>query len=154
MIIIWESGLFTSPWAFGGSGFVWTDLSTPIPDVVPLGDCQVEILYAIPISAKSNLAVFRKDSMEYNSVQKSAVKWRHEWSVLRFRIRDIHIDDFYQFHVTHKGLLVELNTPGIQPFIRASESNNVIVAEFKEPILDKPKHFTMSVTYIREEILP
>ena len=114
----------------------------------------VEILYSIPIGAKSNRFVFRKDNMVWNAVQKSSALWRHEITTLKFRIRDINMPDFYQFHVTYKGMLVNLSTPGYQPFIRTAEDNQVYILDFRAPVLEMAKHYTMSVTYMNEERTP
>lgn len=155
MITLWQNDKYLDPWAVAYTDqFVKTYQTIQGAPIVPIGDCEIEIMYPILPSAKSNINVFRKDSMEWRPVQKSEHKWRHEFVTLRFKVRDSLINDFYNFHVTNKGILVQLSTPGINPFIRSSEVNNVFIFDFSKPRLEKQKSFMMSVTYINQEIIP
>ena len=119
--------------------------------VLSVPTTEVEVLYPFQPSAKSNKLVFRKDSMEWNKVKKSKLDWRHEYITLRYRIKADEFEAFYEFHVDNKGDLVLLNIPGVQPFIRASESNEVWIITFSAPQRTLPKHFEMSVTYLNDD---
>lgn len=153
MITLWQGDQYPDTWVkVQAKGLVLTYAVAPVLPTVPIEDNEVEILYSIPISAKSNTLVFRQDSLVWDVVQKSATKWRHEYTTLRFRIRDIYIDAFYQFHVDNRASIVSLTTTGLTPFIRPAETNSVyIIPGFSRPTLEKPKYYIMSVTYLNIE---
>ena len=155
MILLWRNSVYPGPWqTYSQFGYTWHTAHTDPTLIVPIGDCLVEVMYAIPISAKSNQLVFPRDNKAWEKVQKSAQKWRHEYTTIRFRVRDTYIGTFYTFHVVNKAKIVSLTIPGVQPFVRANETNNVFIIDIKKPTLELPKHYTMSVTYLNEQRLP
>jgi len=115
---------------------------------------EVEVLYPIQNTIQSNKRVYRKDSMEWNVVQKSETLWRNEIITLRYRIKDTYLKTFYDFMVTNKGLLVSLDTAGFLPFIRDDHTNDVYIISFSSPQNIKPKMYEMSVTYRNSAIIP
>lgn len=117
-------------------------------DAVPvLPTDGVEILYPIQPIPQSNILVHSTDSREWNYVQKSSTVWRREFVTLRYRIRDTYRKAFVNALEQYKGQIVQLSTPGLQPFIRTNTSNNVYISTWTNPVLELPKHYTMSVTY-------
>lgn len=112
----------------------------------------VEVFYPIQPTAKSNKLVFRKDSMIWNGVQKSSSLWRHEVVTLKYQIQSGNISAFYGFHITNKGIIATLNFPGIQPFLRAAESNDVYILHFSKPKRILGLHYEMTGTYINSVI--
>lgn len=120
---------------------------------VPITDCDVEILYPIQPIVRSNMKTYRKDSMEWDNTQKSALVWRHEMISMRFRLQDILINNFLGFHIKHKAEIVLLKTPGIQPFIRSeSELQKVRIVKIGAPKKSMPRMYDMSITYLNIRI--
>jgi len=119
---------------------------------VPIVDCDVETMYPIQPIVKSNQSTFRKDSMEWVNVRKSKLIWRSEIISLRFRMQDIKMKQFADFHTLHKAEIVKLVTPGMQPFIRPATTNDVRIIKVGAPKKSMPRMYDMSITYRNELI--
>lgn len=114
---------------------------------------NVMVLHPIQPSADSNITSYQKDDKQWEQVKTSTNVWRSETVTLRFRIMDIaNLKTFYQYHVNNINSVVTLNFPGVKPFIRGTESNDVRIMNFSEPEQIYPKVYEMSVTYRNQEI--
>ena len=113
---------------------------------VPTEDLMV--MYPIQPTASSNIGIYQKDDRAWEDVQKSATVWRDEIVSLRFRIfTKASMKTFYDFHVDNINVTMILNIPGVQPFIRAAESNVVRILSFTAPQQIDPKNYEITVTY-------
>ena len=110
----------------------------------------VEILYPILPEARPNMRVFRKDDMVWTSVQKSESFWQHEYCKISYRVRQSNLATFWDSLVDARGKVVNLNHPGVQPFIRSDENNPVYVVNFTKPVREKPFYWKITVTYLRD----
>lgn len=113
---------------------------------VPL--TNVEPLWPIQPTITNNTIAYQKDSREWEQVQKSDSLWRSEITSIRFRIfTSVSATTFYVFHNTNKNTNVELNLPGIQPFLRSDESNEVRILSYTALQQVMPTIYEMTVTY-------
>lgn len=111
----------------------------------------VEILYPIIPVTKNNTLTFRTDKKNWKMVQKSVSKWEHEIITLNIRIvLASYMNTFYQFLENNVGMIVELNLPGVQPFMTTSEINNVYITGFSKPLRDMQKRYSMSITFLKD----
>jgi len=129
-------------------GFGWHRYGTFQPKAPAVPMTGVEVLYPIQPSGKANVLSFRKDSMEWKGVQKSEQLWRHEYITLRYRIRDINMDAFYNFHVNNKDSIVNLAICGLQLFLRDATENPVRIIKIGSPKRNMPAHYEISITYL------
>lgn len=118
-----------------------------VPPTLPL--TGVEVLYPITIITRTNKIVFAQDSKQWDATQKSSSEWHYEMCKITFRVRELNFPAFYSFLGTNKASTITLAITGVQPFIRAAESNIVYILHYTKPILQKPLHRTITVTFKR-----
>jgi hypothetical protein len=111
----------------------------------------LETLYPIQPVTKTNSVVFRLGNMAWGSTQKSASEWHHELWTGRFRIQKAYMSEMLTFLSDYHATPITLNLPGVQPFIRAAESNSVYIVQHNDPRRedDRPMHYVFSVTFLR-----
>lgn len=135
----------------------WSGLSSDVFPPPPGGgegagpgnQLPIHPLYPIIPERKNNKILFRTDKKNWVNTQKSATTWSHEAITIQYRIVEAsYMNTFYAFIESHKGQLVELSTPGYQPFLRADESNLVYILKVTEPVRVKPKTYEVSVTFL------
>ncbi len=117
---------------------------------VPLTDIMT--LYPIQPTATGNTIVYRKGNSEWVKVQKSQTLWRAEVITLRHRGRESDFEALYTFLKEQKGNIVTLTIDGVQPFIRATETNNVKIVSFSQPQRILPQYWEISVTYRCQDV--
>jgi len=109
----------------------------------------IEPVYPIVPERKTNTLAFRTDQKIWKSVQKSLNKWSHEVNVLQYKLhRSAYMEDVYGFIKSHKGQLVQLSTPGIQPFMRLPELNDVYIKSITKPIRTTEKTYTFNILFL------
>ena len=112
----------------------------------------VKTFYPVKPDPKSNVLVWPQDSREWKTLQKSASAWRHEYVSLKFRINDENYPTFLSFLVANQGKIVTLYFPGMQPFIRSTESNDVYLKTFSRPSLVLPLQWETTVLFLNSVI--
>lgn len=117
------------------------------PPTFPL--TGVEVLHPIPPAVKLNERLFRTDRRDWRSAQKTASVWMHEFNTLTFRIRAANMAAFMTFLIANKANSITLNIPGVQPFIRAAESNVCYMPNHTEPRRIAQFYWQMSITFLR-----
>jgi len=110
----------------------------------------VEVLYPIAYIPRANKITFRQDKMTWKVTTKSSAAWRHEINTISFRVRKTNFSAFLSFLRNNKHQIVILNIPGVKPFIRADETNDVYILDIGNPQLEKPFHYKISVTFLRD----
>jgi hypothetical protein len=111
---------------------------------------SVEILYPIQPMMDASRMVYRTDSLSWKVVNRSENKWRHELVTLNYRVHRNAFPEFYDALLENKGSVLTLNTPGVQPFIRSDETNQVFVTQVGRPIREKEFHWRIAVTFLRD----
>lgn len=134
---------------FTAFGFGWRRHGAFTPSTPTLPLAGVEVLYPIQPSAKANTRSYRTDSRAYRSVQKSASEWRREYCDIGFRVRAANAAAFLSFIASHIGEAVTLLIPGVQPFIRANESNSVYIVGASAPSREYQFYWRINVTFMR-----
>lgn len=114
-------------------------------ETVPL--TNIMTLYPIQPTTQGNTIVYRKGNSEWVSVQKSTDLWRAEVVTLRHKGTELNMKLLYNFLVDFKGTVVTLTIDGVQPFIRATETNNVKIISFSQMQRILPQYWEISVTY-------
>lgn len=129
-------------------GIAWTPLGDTSGKSISIPDVGIEVLYPIQPKVNSNIIPFQQDSREWSQVQKSSSAWRNEITTLKYRIKMENFRTFYSYLVDNKHRPVVLTLPGVQPFIRAAQTNSVYIIDIGQPVLILARHYEMSVTYL------
>ena len=133
----------------------WDGLGAPtLPPPPPPGQgvgnlAPIELLYPMVPKHTRNKLLFRTDNKNWVGVQKSINRWGHEFITLKYRIhKAVYMDTFYKFLEDNAGKIITLDTPGVQPFMRATESNEAYIKKFTRPKREKQKTWRIDVTFL------
>lgn len=96
-------------------------------------------------SITNDKLIFESDNNNFYVTQKNSTSARIEVVELTLRIRDTEMSTFYNFIKSNFGSVVQFTYSGVQPFINASESQDVVIIEYSEPIKDREKIYTMTI---------
>lgn len=147
-----EDGLDTS--LLGTYGWLAFDTTPDFPPPPASGEdvgglAPIEVLYPIIPERSLNTMLFRTDLKNWQRVQKSNVIWSHEFITIQFRIvKASYMNTFYAFLEANKGNLVQLNIPGVQPFLRTTESNLAYIRKFSKPLRENHVKYRIDVTFL------
>lgn len=129
------------------------DQFPPLPSNPPAGwpaNCiPLEPIYPIVPERKNNTLTFRTDNKAWKDVQKSEQAWSHEVNKLKYKVVNaFYLKDIVDFIKSHKGQLVNLSTPGVQPFMKTSELNAVFIKSYSKPKRIAPKTYTIDILFL------
>jgi len=113
---------------------------------------DVEPLYPFVPEGRSSVMVHRTDNMVWHPIQKASTKWRHEPITIAFLVRSVYMKTLIDFLIANKGNTAQpviLNLPGIQPFLRTSQINDVYIIGYSRPIREREFIYKISITFLR-----
>ena len=113
----------------------------------PISIC--EFVHPVNMDVRDNVIAFPSDAETWDQTQKSSSYWRHERVDLTFRVRAANAATFFQFLEDNKAVLVTLNIPGVQPFLRAAESNDCYILKYTKPVRERQFGWRTTISLLR-----